>query len=392
MPPNVDEIEYAPPYHNGLPAARPSLVSDYDSPSPEFDNSANHGSDIKPPPPKRVILPPADPLQKLLDLPILRPIPWKEGQDLPPKKSSEHERVQVRSAVILTTRGDVAETPCDRCARGVGRFAECVYKDGWFMGACATCQMSSKGNLCSFRTKKEAAAKAKLMAMNKAAAQKRMDYSPPGDTIHVNRSSMKRRRTSTEKTAAHKQPRTSTYQEYTESEAPAVEAARSYEKAFDDDPNALLQYVYNQQQVNTNGGTKRHHQQYLAERDEHMQDSRVGKSNGHDVRRESYRAEVGEGSFSPAVPYFGRERSSFNESNMANGYNRHESCDALPPPDGPVPLIDTFPRKKQKQLFAIIGSLQSGIMTSRQQTENLQRQLDSLQTILGIDPEEADYN
>ncbi|KAH9215839.1 hypothetical protein DL95DRAFT_445659 [Leptodontidium sp. 2 PMI_412] len=386
MPPNVDEIEYAPPYHNGIPAARPSLVSGYDSPSPEFDVGANHGPDIKPSPPRIVTLPPADPLQKLLDLPILRPIPWKEGQDLPPNKSSEHERVQVRSAVIMTTRGDVAETQCDRCARGVGRFAKCVYKDGWFMGACATCQMSSKGNLCSFRTKKEAAARAKAMANNKAAAQERVVYSP-GDTIHVNGPSMKRKRTSTGKAAPHTQPRTSSCQES------AAEEGHSYEKAFDDDPDALLQYVYNQQQVNMNGGTKRHHQRYLAERDEHMQDVRTSKSNGTDIRRESYRVKVGERSFSPAIPYGGgRERSSFNESNMANGYNRHESRDALPPHDEPVPLIDTFPRKKQKQLFAIIGSLQSGIRTSRQQTENLQRQLDSLQTILGIDPEEVDYN
>ncbi|KAK0124020.1 hypothetical protein ONS95_009006 [Cadophora gregata] len=352
MPPNLDEIEYAPPFQDGLPASRPSLVMDYDSPSPDPVPGATPDPKpaIKLPEPKKIGPPPPDPLQKLLDLPILRPIPWKEGQDLPPSKSSEHERVQVRSAVLLSTRGDVAENPCNRCARGTGRFAKCVYKEGWFMGACATCQMSSKGNHCSFRLEKEAAAKAKTALTNSTnmSAQELVQGSPPGDTIHVNGPSMKRKRVSTEKAAAH-----------------------TYEKTFDDDPNALLQYVFSQQQA-ANGSNKRHHQQYLAKREE---DARVGKLNGYDVGRESYREED---PYSPAATYGGHERSSFT------------ARATLPPDDEPLPLIDTFPRKKQKQLFAIIGSLQSGIRTSRQQTENLQKQLDSLQMILGIEPEEVE--
>ena len=211
-----------------------------------------------------------------------------------------------------------------------------------------------------------------------SAAQERVQNTSPGDTIHVVNGpgplpSMKRKRISTEKAVAHKHPRTSNYPEPS---APLAEETYTYEKTFDDDPNALLQYVFNQQQA-VNGSNKRHHQQYLAEREE---DARAGKLNGHDARRESYRGEVGEGSYSPAGPYGSHERSSF------------AARATLPPDDQALPLIDTFPRKKQKQLFAIIGSLQSGIRTSRQQTENLQRQLDSLQTILGIEPEEVDYN
>lgn len=49
-----------------------------------------------------------------------------------------------------------------------------------------------------------------------------------------------------------------------------------------------------------------------------------------------------------------------------------------------VPLIDTLPRKKQKQIFGIIGGIQSGIRSVRQQTEDLQKQLDLLQEALGI--------
>jgi hypothetical protein len=53
-----------------------------------------------------------------------------------------------------------------------------------------------------------------------------------------------------------------------------------------------------------------------------------------------------------------------------------------------TPLIDTLPRKKQKQIFGIIGGIESGIRSVRQQTENLEKQLDLLRAALGIDGED----
>jgi hypothetical protein len=58
----------------------------------------------------------------------------------------------------------------------------------------------------------------------------------------------------------------------------------------------------------------------------------------------------------------------------------------IEPPD--PPLIDTLPRKKQKQIYGIIGGLQSGIRSCKQQAENMQKQLDLLQAALGIDVED----
>jgi hypothetical protein len=55
-----------------------------------------------------------------------------------------------------------------------------------------------------------------------------------------------------------------------------------------------------------------------------------------------------------------------------------------------TPLIDTLPRKKQKQIYQIIGGVQSGIRSVRQQTESLQKQLDLLQAALGIDTDDED--
>lgn len=59
-----------------------------------------------------------------------------------------------------------------------------------------------------------------------------------------------------------------------------------------------------------------------------------------------------------------------------------------PAPD--IAIIDTLTRKKQKQIYSIIGGLQSGIRSCQQQTEHMQRQLNSLQAALGIDAEEGE--
>ena len=64
------------------------------------------------------------------------------------------------------------------------------------------------------------------------------------------------------------------------------------------------------------------------------------------------------------------------------------SSKALDPPDAPAPLIETLPRRKQKQIYGIIGGLQSGIRDCQEQAERMQKQLDLLQAALGIDAEE----
>jgi len=63
---------------------------------------------------------------------------------------------------------------------------------------------------------------------------------------------------------------------------------------------------------------------------------------------------------------------------------------ASEPRDTETALIDTLPRKKQKQIFSIIGGIQSGIRSVRQQTEDLQKQLNLLQEALGIGVDDDD--
>lgn len=90
-------------------------------------------------------------LDRLRALPEVRSIPWRPGQELPPEKSVDSPRVQQRGAILLSTRGAVTDTQCDHCAAGYGRFSVCVTLESWFQGACSSCIFTSKGNKCSLR-------------------------------------------------------------------------------------------------------------------------------------------------------------------------------------------------------------------------------------------------
>ena len=96
-----------------------------------------------------------DTLDPLRALPELRPIPWYVGKELSTEKSTESTRVQTRGACLLASRGNVNDPPCNHCKSGVGRFSVCISLEGWFHGACATCQLATRGNLCSLRTNKD---------------------------------------------------------------------------------------------------------------------------------------------------------------------------------------------------------------------------------------------
>ncbi len=132
----------------------PSFQGEFPTPqlsSPNLDSSmASNGAS-----PKTDLRPIADPLVALRALPEVRPIPWHPGQEVGLEKSYNSSRSQTRGAFLLVTRGEVNDPPCARCATGVGRFAKCITLDSFFKGACATCQMASRGNGCSLRQQKE---------------------------------------------------------------------------------------------------------------------------------------------------------------------------------------------------------------------------------------------
>ncbi|PBP27582.1 hypothetical protein BUE80_DR001498 [Diplocarpon rosae] len=334
MPPNIDDLENQYDQDDQPRNSPPKAVSEFASPSPQEDWS---DPALPYPPPPRTAS--TDMLRALRSLPEVRQIPWKSGQELPASKALDHERAQVRAAVMLSQRGNVAKEPCNRCARRTGRFSQCIHFDDWFQGACATCQMSSKGNLCSHRTEKEEAT---------AAARKRATQVPNKTSLtakdHVQQElPHKRKRISIDKEAPHKQHRKSYNIEELESRfgTPLSRSTKSlpYEKSFNDDPAALLRYVYRQQQSQING----------------------------------------------------QQRSSFNETMPVDRWGNQEQREEYRAPlESSVALIDSLPRKTQKQLYSIIGGLESGIRSQIQQTDNLQKQLDLLRATLGIDVDDSD--
>ena len=50
-------------------------------------------------------------------------------------------------------------------------------------------------------------------------------------------------------------------------------------------------------------------------------------------------------------------------------------------------LIDSFPRKKQEEIYGIVDGLQSGIKSCLDQAETMQKELNTLRNILGLETE-----
>lgn len=140
MPPKADKNDYFSQANLGASAANAQFV-----PIP-VELAAPSSGGRKPG---------VDSLSGLRALPELRAIPWVPGKELPPEKSTDSPRTQTRGAFLLSTRGNINNPPCSHCATGSGRFMLCVSLDDFFHGACSTCQMATRGNLCSLRTGKD---------------------------------------------------------------------------------------------------------------------------------------------------------------------------------------------------------------------------------------------
>ena len=90
-------------------------------------------------------------LDRIRAHPVLREIPWLDGQELSVSQINASIRTQQKGALLVVTRGNIQPQSCHRCANGNGRFTECIALDGFYSGSCATCVFPSKGNSCSLR-------------------------------------------------------------------------------------------------------------------------------------------------------------------------------------------------------------------------------------------------
>jgi hypothetical protein len=91
--------------------------------------------------------------ERLQAMPEKRPMPWRPGVEpgAEIETGGDSRRKQIRFGCLLATRGDVAPVPCNSCANGRGKFKVCVALEGYFKGACASCQLSGRPNRCSIK-------------------------------------------------------------------------------------------------------------------------------------------------------------------------------------------------------------------------------------------------
>lgn len=86
-------------------------------------------------------------------MPEKRPLPWRPGveEGADTETGGESRRKQIRFGCLLATRGEVQIPGCNSCMNGRGKFSLCVALDGYFKGACASCQLSGRPNRCSMK-------------------------------------------------------------------------------------------------------------------------------------------------------------------------------------------------------------------------------------------------
>lgn len=91
--------------------------------------------------------------ERLQMMPEKRPLPWRAGVEPGAENETggDSRRKQIRFGCLLATRGEVQTTPCNSCANGRGKFELCVALEGFFKGACASCQLSGRPNRCSIK-------------------------------------------------------------------------------------------------------------------------------------------------------------------------------------------------------------------------------------------------
>lgn len=416
--------------HDGLPSTDTNGVESHSTPtspinraSPDGDQDSAH---------RRRSGRPGDSLDRLRAMPILREIPWYKGKELPPDKSIESSRVQTRGACLLVSRGKVKNPPCSHCATGVGRFSQCIAHEDWFHGACATCQLATRGNLCTYRRKETLRIKPEDKPNERESdtlntvpskntpqtREQRIEPKPRSQEKAASRTptsegtgpSKKRKRETLQATAVWKQ--------YVSPYLPAMPSGSIQTSLNGTTPilyptpqSSYLQSPY-QSTPPPHSDTPPVNYIYQKENAQIIPKPQVVSKplgpkitpvqvNNHSGRHpesaadrrdsKGSRGREATDSLSPSVQLLQPFQSSSEEPKapapQVQGFvpiNVHPKSSE--PPDRP--LIDTLSRKKQKQIYGVIGGLQSGIRSCKQQAENMQKQLDLLQIALGIDVED----
>ncbi|KAE8444496.1 hypothetical protein EG329_000480 [Mollisiaceae sp. DMI_Dod_QoI] len=289
--------------------------------------------------------------ERLIQMKEVRPLPWRDSVEpgADNETGGESRRKQIRFGCLLATRGEIQEVPCNSCANGRGKFRHCIALEGFFKGACASCQLSGRPNRCSIKKNDEVVQSPTVNTPGDAASRNPSQYQPTSEPPHA-----KRRKTSA---------------------IPDWESARpQWEQELGES--------HARQQMSEIG------QRSWATVNSPIPMPSNGLS-GAGSRNPSQSVEHRNSMGWAAVnqPPSGPSPQPFNTVGEGNGgsyrntieQGRREETTVID--DGSVALIDTLPKNKQRQVYGLLSGLQSGI-------NHLQSELDALKKALGIDDED----
>ncbi|KAG0649515.1 hypothetical protein D0Z07_4335 [Hyphodiscus hymeniophilus] len=136
--------------------------------------------------------------ERLQQMPELRPLPWRpgteEGADV--ETGGDSRRKQIRFGCLLASRGEVQEPGCNSCVNGRGKFSLCIALDGYFKGACASCQLSGRPNRCSIKKEDDLISSPAVGTPNGDTSINQVQPGTPLNDPRPSGPSRKRRRTS----------------------------------------------------------------------------------------------------------------------------------------------------------------------------------------------------
>lgn len=327
-------------------------------------------------------------LARLSQLPMRRSLPWREGHELPPERSTQSSRVQQRGACLLATRGDVNVKPCDHCLSGHGRFAHCITLGNWFQGACSSCIFTSKGNRCSFRVARgmcpDLRTNSKLMVAtgNVDGRTARYRHVEEGGMVEERKPRKRKRRAFASSSTIVKPTSTTLNQNPAQRPAAAEASPHMVSPDLDsslqaatprEEPIGLLGHVHKEKKQK-----RRRHTDHAFE----MHHDEVPRCSSFSYERPGQSSSLRQERI-PSSPLTAGPQPSHNVFCEQPTVKRRESGASQVDGGQAVPLIDTFAKPKQRQIFGLISGIQGGI-------DHLQKQLDLLQRSLGLESEKKD--
>ncbi|KAH6717203.1 hypothetical protein BKA61DRAFT_319526 [Leptodontidium sp. MPI-SDFR-AT-0119] len=311
-----------------------------------------------PKPRTRLIAPTME--ERLQQMPKLRELPWRDGveEGADNETGGESRRKQIRFGCLLATRGEIQEVPCQSCANGRGKFNVCVALDGYFKGACASCQLSGRPNRCSIK-KNEAGEIAGSPTLNPPLPEeisplRSNNHQPPQNNLPQH----KRRKT--------------------DNSVPEWESARpQWEQELGESARQQMNQIVERPwaPVNPTAAMSVTHP---------MMNGLNGSAPGPQGGSNEHRNSLSWASVNQPMPMPGQPFGSGGDGN-ASGYrlnvDQGRREETILNEDGSTALIDALPKNKQRQVYGLVSGLQGGI-------EHLQRELNSLKKALGINDED----